>query len=107
MDDCRLIMVHDGRWKYIHAEGFRPMLYDLQSDPQELFDLGADPAHQDVRDRLEKVMNHWARHPRNRTTITDEDFRKTAENELDGGFYIGFWDQADVNDAEAEGFSGN
>jgi len=107
MDDCRLIMVHDGRWKFIHAEGFRPMLYDLQNDPQELFDLGADPAHQDVRDRLEKVMNHWARHPRNRTTITDEDFRKTAESELDGGFYIGFWDQADVNDAEAEGFSGN
>ncbi len=33
--DCKLFMVFDGRWKYIHATGFRPMLYDLGSDPQE------------------------------------------------------------------------
>ena len=26
-DKCRLFMVFDGRWKYIHAPGFRPMLY--------------------------------------------------------------------------------
>ena len=35
-------MVSDGRWKYIHASGFRPMLYDLESDPQEFDDRGAD-----------------------------------------------------------------
>ena len=33
LDDCRLTMVFDGRWKYIHAEGFRPLLYDLETDP--------------------------------------------------------------------------
>ena len=35
IERCRLFMVFDGRWKYIHASGFRPMLYDLESDPQE------------------------------------------------------------------------
>ncbi len=25
----RLFMAFDGRWKYIHAPGFRPMLFDL------------------------------------------------------------------------------
>ena len=30
--DSRLFMVFDGRWKYIHATGFRPMLFDLESD---------------------------------------------------------------------------
>ena len=41
--DCRLFMVFDGRWKYIHATGFRPMLFDLATDPDEFHDLGADP----------------------------------------------------------------
>ena len=44
IEQCRLFMVFDGRWKYIHASGFRPMLYDLETDPQELTDRGDDPA---------------------------------------------------------------
>ena len=34
IDRCRLFMAFDGRWKSIHASGFRPMLYYLDSDPQ-------------------------------------------------------------------------
>ena len=33
IEQCRLFMVFDGRWKYIHASGFRPMLYDLARRP--------------------------------------------------------------------------
>ena len=33
--DARLFMVADKRWKLIHAPGFRPMLYDLEADPNE------------------------------------------------------------------------
>ncbi len=39
--DARLIMACDKEWKYVHCEGFRPMLFDLSNDPQELVDLGA------------------------------------------------------------------
>ena len=42
IEQCRLFMVFDGRWKYIHASGFRPMLYDLLEDPHELIDRGED-----------------------------------------------------------------
>ena len=31
--DCRLFMVFDGHWKYVHATGFRPMLFDLATRP--------------------------------------------------------------------------
>jgi arylsulfatase A-like enzyme len=31
-----LYMVTDGHWKLVHADGFRPMLFDLRADPQEL-----------------------------------------------------------------------
>ena len=39
--DARLVMCVDARWKYVHCEGFRPMLFDLLEDPDELCDLGA------------------------------------------------------------------
>ena len=45
--DARLYMVYDGRFKYIHADGFAPMLYDLATDPKEFRDLGRDPDHAD------------------------------------------------------------
>ncbi len=42
---ARLFMVADKRWKFMHAEGgFRPMLFDMENDPDELRDLGADPS---------------------------------------------------------------
>ena len=43
--DAHLFMIADKRWKLIHAVGFRPMLFDLATDPDELHDLGADAAH--------------------------------------------------------------
>ena len=50
--DARLFMVADKRWKYVHAIGYRPMLFDLQTDPNEFRDLGADPAFENERRRL-------------------------------------------------------
>lgn len=35
-------------------------LYDLQSDPEELHNLAADPAHRDQRDRLYAGLRRWA-----------------------------------------------
>ena len=47
--DARLFMIADKRWKLVQPVGFRPMLYDLAVDPNELRDLGADPACEDQR----------------------------------------------------------
>jgi len=30
--DARLVMIFDGRWKYVHVEKMRPMLFDLKSE---------------------------------------------------------------------------
>lgn len=39
-NDARLVMIFDGRWKYIHVEQTRPMLFDLETDPEGLHDRG-------------------------------------------------------------------
>jgi arylsulfatase A-like enzyme len=69
--ECWLRMVFDGRFKYIHCERYRPILFDLQNDPDELTDLGDDPAYEEERIRLEKLLFEWAMKPRQRVTVTD------------------------------------
>jgi choline-sulfatase len=40
-----MFMLRFGRWKYVHYEGYRPQLFDLEADPGETRDLALDPAH--------------------------------------------------------------
>jgi choline-sulfatase len=40
-----VFMVRFGRYKYVHYEGYRPQLYDLEADPFEATDIAGDPAH--------------------------------------------------------------
>ena len=58
--DARLFMVFDGRYKLIHAEGgFRPMLFDPGTDPDEFTDLGKGDAHGQFIDRLYAYLADW------------------------------------------------
>ena len=95
---CRLFMVFAGRWKYIHASGFRPMLYDLDSDPHELVDRGADAACAEVIARLQAALFDWALHPNNHITTSDERIARYVENQLQvkAGVLIGIWDEAEL-----------
>ena len=109
VSDCRVVMVFDGRWKYIHFEGFRAMLFDTDTDtdtdtdPDELCDLGdisCDPEHAVHHTRLETAFNTWARGHHNRVTTTDAEILARAGSEFSRGIYIGFWDEDDVLEAK-------
>lgn len=105
--DCRLAMIFDGRYKLIHAEGFRPMLYDLESDPQEFHDRGEDPDASNVRGLLTEKLNAWYRRHHARTTISDSEIAARSGGDMRRGIYLGFWDEADLAEAERLGRSGN
>ncbi len=49
-------MVRKGRYKYIHYVGMTPSLFDLETDPEELADLGEDPAHRPVVEGMEVIL---------------------------------------------------
>jgi arylsulfatase A-like enzyme len=99
--DARLTMVFDGRWKFIWAETFRPMLYDLLTDPNELVDLGADPAFEAERVRLERALFDWSRRQAQRVTISDTAIaaRDASTAELRAGILIGYRNEAEYKEA--------
>ncbi|MQY43953.1 sulfatase-like hydrolase/transferase [Epibacterium sp. SM1969] len=96
---CMLTMVFDGRWKLVCVEGHRPMLYDLDTDPQELTDLGDSPDHADQISRMRDMLFDWSRRQHNRITISDQtiDEKLCREEALDG-VYLGFWDEKELED---------
>ncbi len=98
IEQCRLFMVYDGRWKYIHASGFRPMLYDLQSDPQEFADRGEDPSCAGEIARLQAALFDWALHPKMHITTSNEKIAAYAggQMQIKGGVLIGIWDEAEL-----------
>lgn len=84
--DARLFMVFDGRYKLMHAEGgFRPMLFDLQEDPQEFHDLAKSNSHQDVIDRLYGYLTKWGLRMSQRVTKSEDDIKAMRGRSLRRG----------------------
>ena len=95
--DARLVMIFDGRWKYIHAEHMRPMLFDLVSDPDELTELGDDPAFAEECERLAALHFEWARKHHTRTTLSAEEIETMTRHQEPPGILIGFRNLADLD----------
>jgi choline-sulfatase len=53
-------MIRHGKWKYVYFVRYpdRPELFDLDSDPEELKDLGGDPRHEQAKKEChEKLLD--------------------------------------------------
>ncbi|MAW88296.1 MAG: phosphonate monoester hydrolase [Phyllobacteriaceae bacterium] len=99
--EARMFMIADTRWKMIHFEGgFRPMLFDLENDPDELVDLGASEAHRPIIDRLYAALFAWARRPSQRTTVPNAKVLATRRKPGGKGVMIGVVDEADADPAQ-------
>ena len=94
--DARMVMVFDGRWKYVHVETMRPMLFDLESDPNELTDLGNDPAFADQVHRLRDIHFEWARQHHTRITRTAAIVEAMTDDREPEGIYIAYWDPEEL-----------
>lgn len=105
--DARLIMIADKRWKFIHAEGgFRPILFDLDNDPEEFVDLGESPAHEEIIAMMYDRLGRWGRRLSQRTTISDRKIKELSEIDDGVGIIIGAYEENDVSDATASYYQG-
>ncbi len=95
--DARLFMVADRRFTFMHAEGgFPPMLFDRDRDPDELHDVGRDPAYADTVAQMYGRLAKWARRMAQRTTVSDEQIEARSGGSEDVGIFIGVFDESEV-----------
>jgi len=85
-----MVRTHD--WLYVYHEAYRPQLFDLRNDPNQLVDLGADPAYETARRDLYDCLFLWMRQRRLRVTVTMEQIQKFGpERDEAAGVFIGHW----------------
>lgn len=94
--DALLFMITDGRFKYVHAPGFRPMLYDMTEDPHEFRDLGDDPDHAGTRERLHAALTEWGLRQSQRVTKSEEAIKFPKGSSERRGILIGIYDEREV-----------
>ena len=100
VDDPRQYMVANTRWKYIYAEGFRPMLFDLENDPNELTDLGTSAEHEAIRQEMFEALSAWARRLSQRTTMSPADVIAERKRSPARGILLGALDETEMSDAQ-------
>lgn len=94
---ARLFMVADKRWKFMHSEGgFAPMLFDHENDPDELHDLGRDPAYQETCDLMYTRLGKWARRMSQRSTKSDKDIANMLGKSRRKGVLLGVYDGSEI-----------
>ena len=93
-----MTMVFDGRYKMVHCDGYRPILHDLQEDPNEFFDHGDDPDYAEIIAHMRNLLLEWALTRKNRITKSDAEIEAYEEKalQLGAGIVIGFWDEEEL-----------
>ena len=89
--DCRAYSQCTPRCRYVYWLGEREQPWDLQADPEQFCDLGADAGTEAVRSQLrDQLLNFLARR-RHRSTVTDEQVAKATAGHKRAGVFFGQW----------------
>ncbi|MBR9651962.1 sulfatase-like hydrolase/transferase [Thalassovita aquimarina] len=95
--DGVMFMVADKDWKLVHCEGgYRPILFDLKNDPQELTDLGDSADHAEMIERMYDKLFRWTRRQSQRTTRSEEQLLVMRKESGRRGVVIGIYDENDT-----------
>ncbi|MFC6674269.1 sulfatase-like hydrolase/transferase [Marinobacterium aestuariivivens] len=93
---ARMTMAFDGRYKFVHCPGYRPILFDLANDPSEFVDLGADPGYASIREQLKDQMLDWSATLKNRAAVSSAMQTEYKGKSARQGILIGFWSPDEV-----------
>lgn len=82
------------------------MLFDLANDPNELRDLGRDPAFATQRADLYGHLHTWGLRMSQRITMSDAEIIHQRENGKATGVLLGVYDEDDVDAKDAATYIG-
>ena len=68
-DQCSLTVLRDEHYKFIHMTALKPLLFDLQKDPEEFINRADDPGYQDIMLKYAQKMLSWQMLHRDRTLV--------------------------------------
>lgn len=92
-----MFMVADKRWKLVHCEGEeRPVLFDLENDPDELVDLGESSGHSEIIAVMYEKLFSWSRRNSQRTTRSEQQLIEMRTKSRRRGVIIGVYDENDI-----------
>ena len=91
VQQCRAFSLRTERWRYVYWLDEPEQLFDLHADPQEFHDLGRDASSERVRAGLrERLLDFLARR-RHRTTVSDESVERATGAYKKAGVFFGQW----------------
>lgn len=91
VDRCRAFSLRSERWRYVYWLDEPEQLFDLQADPDEFHDRGRDPATAAVRAQMREQLLAFLAARRHRTTVTDAQNEAGTAAHKRAGVYYGQW----------------
>jgi len=91
VNDARIFMIRNHKWKYIYYKGFDAQLFDLENDPNEFNDLGTSSTHSDIRKTMKDLLLDRLISRKNRVTQEDDVYAEMKRDDNKKGIIIGRW----------------
>ena len=91
VNDARIFMIRNHKWKYIYYKGFDAQLFDLENDPNEFNDLGTSSTYSDIRKTMKDLLLDRLISRKNRVTQEDDVYAGMKRDDNKKGIIIGRW----------------
>ena len=97
-----MLMIRDGQYKYVSCSTDPELLFDLDSDPNELSNLANDPPSAELMQRFRTISDsHWDSEALKQEIIQDQNRRRKVHAALVKG-QRSHWDYAPCRNASEE-----
>lgn len=91
IQQCRAYSLRTDRWRYVYWLDEPEQLFDLQADPNELNDLGRDESHAMLREAFRTQLLDWLARRKHRVTMTDDAVERATNGHKRAGVFYGQW----------------
>ena len=88
---CRAFSLRNERWRYVYWLDEPEQLFDLQADPHEFHDLGRDAGTESLRAQLRDRLLDFLARRKHRSTVTDAALERATGAYKKAGVFFGQW----------------